>query len=605
MKLILDIETNGLLMDVTKVHCVVLRNVDTSEVMSFTDDKFIPHLDQCTLLVGHNIIGYDLPVLHKLFGYAYTGPVFDTLLGSKLKYTNLPMLDSNSSKVPMNLKGSHSLKAWGMRLGEYKGEYSDWSQYTQEMLDYCIQDTLVTLKLYNRMKDTMYLKALELEQQFKRIIVRQEMYGWLFDINKAQRLHVELMAEAEEIEKEVKKVFKPLPTFFPMKEVKQSNKDGTISKVYQNQLDKGGMYHNGIWGYFIDIPFNPTSRDHIARWLQELYHWKPTEFTEKGSIIINEKVLNELEFAEGKVLAHYFNVKKLLGQLAEGNNAWLKSIGKDGRIHGSVDTLGAVTRRCTHSKPNMAQVPSSRAFKGHECRELFTVPNGKKLVGCDADGLELRTLSHYMAKYDDGVYAKTVDEGQKENGTDIHTVNQKAAGLPTRDAAKTFIYAFLYGAGDEKIGTIIGGDVKAGKAIKRKFFKQVPAVKQLIQDVKAKVEDKGYLVSLDGARYNIRSSHSALNTLLQGAGALVMKYYLVALDKNLEKVYTNSRTTATPDYEFVGNIHDEVQIECKEGIAQDVARICEETFKEVTEILNFRIPLRGSASIGNNWAETH
>jgi DNA polymerase I-like protein with 3'-5' exonuclease and polymerase domains len=272
----------------------------------------------------------------------------------------------------------------------------------------------------------------------------------------------------------------------------------------------------------------------------------------------------------------------------------------DGRIHGQVDTLGAVTRRCTHSKPNMAQVPSGKSFMGHECRSLFTVPKGKKLVGCDAEGLELRTLSHYMAIFDGGEYGRTVDEGDKDKGTDIHTVNQKGAGLPTRDDAKTFIYAFLYGAGDEKIGTIVGGSKKEGKKLKQKFFKQIPAIKKLVDAVKTKAEDSGYLLSLDGAKYHIRSSHSALNTLLQGAGALVMKYYLVILDDLLQESYTPGT-----HYEFVGNIHDEVQIECDEDIAQDIANIAVSAFDIVTAKLNFRVPLRGKAEIGDSWNDTH
>ena len=165
--------------------------------------------------------------------------------------------------------------------------------------------------------------------------------------------------------------------------------------------------------------------------------------------------------------------------------------------------------------------------------------------------------------------------------------------------------AFLYGAGDEKIGSIIGSDSKKGKKIKEEFFKKIPAIKQLLEAVQQSYKLNGYLKALDGNPYYIRSAHSALNTLLQGAGALVMKYYLIELDKNLEKVYTNSRTSMTPNYEFVGNIHDEVQIECDEAVAEDIARICERTFEDVTKLLNFRIPLRGSASIGNNWGDTH
>jgi DNA polymerase I-like protein with 3'-5' exonuclease and polymerase domains len=397
-------------------------------------------------------------------------------------------------------------------------------------------------------------------------------------------------------------VFKPLPTWYPKQYPKNPYKrDGQKTQVLLNQEALGCHYNEELeWGYFEDLSFNPTSRQHIARWLQDVYKWKPKERTEKGSIIINEEVLSALSFPEGKILAHYFNVKKLIGQLAEGKNAWLKMVDSNNRIHGRVDTLGAVSRRCTHSNPNMAQVPSSRAYKGHECRELFCVPKGKKLVGCDADGLELRTLSHYMARFDRGKYATAVDEGKKEDGTDIHTVNQKGAGLPTRDDAKTFIYAFLYGAGDEKIGSIINGTAEDGKQIKNKFFEQLPAIKSLADGVKKAVTDNKTLKALDGNPYFIRSSHSALNTLLQGAGALVMKYYLIFLDRSLSAVYKFGI-----DYEFVLNVHDEVQIECKEEIAENVAKICEDTFGVVTTYLKFRIPLRGSSAIGNNWADTH
>lgn len=165
--------------------------------------------------------------------------------------------------------------------------------------------------------------------------------------------------------------------------------------------------------------------------------------------------------------------------------------------------------------------------------------------------------------------------------------------------------AFLYGAGDEKIGSIIGSDSKKGKKIKEEFFKKIPAIKQLLEAVQQSYKLNGYLKALDGNPYYIRSAHSALNTLLQGAGALVMKYYLIELDKNLEKVYTNSGNSSTPNYEFVLNVHDEVQIECDEGIAEEVARITKKTFEDITTLLNFRVPLRGNSVIGNSWADTH
>ena len=610
MVAIFDIETDGLYEDVTKIHCIAVK-VDDAKTQLFTsrDDNIeeaIELLNKADLVVAHNGINYDLPVLEKL-GYPVTSKVHDTLIMSRLAYPNRMEQDSNLKSLPPKLKGSHSLKAWGYRLRKLKGDFSedtDWKDYTDAMGEYCVQDVEVTHTLYNNklLPRGIPDEAIWLEQEFARIIGRQERYGVWFDVAKAKALHISLLEEVGRAEEELFKTFTPLQTWTAKPYPKiPFKKDGSKSQVLLTQESLGCHYNeDGEWGYYKEVHFNPSSRQHIARWLSEVYGWKPQEYTEKGSPIINESVLEKLDFSEGKVLAHYFNVKKLIGQLADGNNAWLSMVKDDNRIHGRVNTLGAVSRRCTHSNPNMAQVPSGRAYKGHEARTLFCVPKGKKLVGCDADALELRTLSHYMARFDNGAYGVAVDKGDKDAGTDIHTLNQKSAGLPTRDDAKTFIYAFLYGAGEEKIGSIVGGSAEQGRKLKNKFFKQIPAIKRLVDAVANTYKDKGTLKALDGNPYHIRSAHSALNTLLQGAGALVMKYYLIFLDQNLAKKYKTG-----DQYEFVLNVHDEVQIECDEEIAEDVAKIAEASFDDVTKHLNFRIPLRGSADIGDSWAETH
>ena len=613
MTVIFDIETDGLYYEASTIHCIALRDLEDDETRVYTSraikgsvgtlEEGLEVLSKADVLIGHNIINFDLPTIKKLYPDFTYNNVLDTLIISKLKYPNLLMIDANRKSIPPKLKGSHSLKAWGYRTRTYKGDYDDWSKLTSEMVEYCRQDVDSNYVMYQKFVKSGLPndEAIRLEQEFAKIIARQEHYGWKFDVEKAQQLHIQLLEDAEESERELYKVFKPLKDWIPVKEAKQFNKDGSESKNYLNQIAKGCHYNDDLeWGYFKEVVFNPSSRQHIARWLKEIYDWTSPEQTEKGNPVINEKILSQLDFKEGKILAHYFNVRKVIGMVAEGNNAWLKMVKDDGRIHGSVDTLGAVSRRCTHRNPNVAQVPSARAYMGKECRELFTVPKGKKLVGCDADGLELRTLSHYMARFDGGDYAKAVDEGKKEDGTDIHTLNQKGAGLPTRDDAKTFIYAFLYGAGDGKIGEIVRGTFKDGKRLKEKFFKQIPAIKKLVEAVGKQVETKGTLLALDGNPYYIRSSHSALNTLLQGAGALVMKYYLIEVDKQLSAIYEEGKQFA-----FIGNIHDEIQIEVDEDIAEDVAKIAVKAFENVTEQLNFRVPLRGSADIGDNWYETH
>lgn len=618
MQVIFDIETNGLYNETTEIHCISVK-VDDKPTLVYTSkpikgssgtiDDALDILSRADVLIGHNIIKFDLPVIRKLnWTWDYKGKIIDTLIVSKLKYPNIGLTDSNRKNFPPKMIGSHSLKAWGYRVRKYKGDYNQkedaWDILTEDMVEYCRQDTEVTATVFERMVSSGLPpeQALWIEQEFATIISRQEKYGVYFNVEEAQKLHIEILEEAEAITKEVTETFgyivKP-------GEVKTPANNRTLIKRQPYPVR-----------YFKDVPyctvtfdqFNPGSRDHIYKVLVDKYNWKPTEYTEKGSPIVNESVLSSLEYPEAKLLNKYLTIRKLLGQLAEGDNAWLKCVNSTtNRIYGSVDTLGAVSRRCTHNRPNMAQVPSNRAFKGHECRALFTVPKGKKLVGCDADALELRTLSHYMARHDNGKYATAVDEGKKENGTDIHTLNQKAAGLPDRDTAKTFIYAFLYGAGDEKIGTIVDGTKEDGASLKATFFKKIPAIKSLLDGVKGTYRKTKTIKALDGNPYYIRSEHSALNTLLQGAGALVMKVYLVLLDKNLEKYYRNSRnnTMDRVQYEYVLNVHDEVQIECDEEIAEHVAKICESTFSDVTAYLKFRIPLRGNADIGDDWSQTH
>ena len=341
---------------------------------------------------------------------------------------------------------------------------------------------------------------------------------------------------------------------------------------------------------FKSMQFNPASRDHIADRLITLKGWKPKKFTPDGKPAVDETVLKELHYPEAKLLAEYLMITKRLGQLAEGNVAWLK-LEKQGKIHGSVITNGAVTGRCTHIYPNVAQVPSVSVPYGKECRELFYVPDGYKLCGVDLSSLELRVLSHFFARYDDGEYANEVLKG------DVHTLNQKSAGLATRNLAKTFIYAFLYGAGDRRIAEITGGTVKEAKAVKEKFLKNTPAIARLRRDVLHTVEAKGFLRGIDGRVLTIRSPHSALNTLIQSAGALIVKQATVFLHEKIKE--------QNLDCNMVAHIHDEMQLQVKEDIAEYVGQQAVQSIQATKDFFNFRCELDGEYKVGNNWAETH
>jgi len=649
MTAVFDIESNDLYHDITEIHCVSIKiendptEVYTSRPIAGSAGSLMEGwelLQECDLIIGHNIINFDIPAIYKMTGIDLykTCDVIDTLLISQLKYPNIIMTDSNRRNFPPKMKGKHGLKAWGYRLNMMKGDYGEqedaWDRLTPAMVEYCRQDAEVTHRIYCRFKASGLppIEAIDIEQRFAKIIARQTYYGWLFDQKKAEELHLQLLGELDIAEGILFETFEPISTWFPKSYPKiDYKKNGEKSQVLLNQEAMGCHYNDDLeWGYFKDVAFNPGSGQHIVRWVEHLYgkqNWKrndPTDSNPLGSPKTGADDILE-QFGDkdwAKPLTNYFVVKKTIGQLAEGKNSWMNKVKDDGRIHGRVDTLGAVSRRCTHSNPNVAQVPSTHHNKdgdalyglegkfGVECRKLFTVPEGKKLIGCDADALELRTLSHYMARYDNGAYAEAVDKGDKSNGTDIHTLNQKGAGLPTRDDAKTFIYAFLYGAGDAKIGTIVGGSKKEGKALKSKFLTKIPAIKQLGDAVLEAVTKNGSLKALDANPFFIRSKHSALNTLLQGAGALVMKYWLVEADDTMiEMGYENSWTAMHKadliEYEWVGNIHDEGQLEADEEISRELADILEEAFPTITEQLGFRIPLKGTADIGDSWYDTH
>jgi len=591
--LIFDLETDGLLDEVSKIHCLVMKWTETGIVKTFTAENMEEGIESLLWsngpIVGHNIIKYDIPVIEKLYpGVKFNqDKVFDTLVATRLIWANIKDTDNvllKQEKLPGKLFGSHSLAAWGYRLGNYKGDYDGgWETFSQEMLDYCVQDVEVTAQLYQKIVDKNYSQqALDLEHQVAWLMAQQERNGFCFDVPKAAELLSRLVQRRGELERELKEYFGSwevqLPDFIP----KVNNK--TLGYTKGVPVKKVKV-----------IEFNPSSRDHIADRLITLYGWKPKDFTEGGKPMVDEVVLSKLKYEPCKQLTEYLLVQKRISQLNEGGQAWMKCE-KNGKIHGSINPNGAVTGRATHSYPNMSQVPASSSPYGLECRSLFTVPDGWHLVGADASGLELRCLAHFMAKWDGGKYAEVLLSG------DIHTENQKAAGLETRNQAKTFIYAFLYGAGDAKIGSIVGGNATHGKQLKSKFLRSLPALGKLVEAVGAAAK-RGYLIGLDGRAIHVRSSHAALNTLLQGAGALVCKQWLVFLEAELQKHFKHGWDG---DYCFCAWSHDEVQIACRtEETARKVAEIATNCVLLAGQHFNFRCPTAGESKIGKTWADTH
>lgn len=552
MRLLLDIETT---LDHSKIWCVVTKDLDTNEVKVWKEaNDLSEYIKDASLIVAHNGIAFDFHLLKKLWKCQITlKRVEDTLVLSRL--------------LNPSLDGGHSLNNLGKLFGVQKIEFNDFNLETHtldEMIEYCVQDVEVLNKVYSYLKyelkrQDFSTKSQELEHEVQAIIAQQERNGFKFNEQSAMQLLAEFKTRLEAITVEMQSIFPPKVT--------------------------AGRTHKTTGRPLSDIveDFNPGSRKQIAERLIEK-GWKPSKFTEKGSVIVDETTLEGLDFPEAKAIAEYLMLQKRIAQI----ESWIESIQADGRVHGKVITNGAVTGRMTHHSPNMAQVPNSSAIYGLECRDLWIVEKGCKLVGIDASGLELRMLAHYM---NDNEYTNEVVSG------DIHTANQKAAGLETRNQAKTFIYAFLYGAGAAKIGSVVGGSAKEGQKLITNFLRNTPQLQRLRERVSEAFTARGVLLGLDGRKLLVRSEHSALNTLLQGAGAIAMKQALVLLHKDLTK--------RKIPFKLVANVHDEWQIEVPEQYAEQVGQSGVKAITNAGVEFKMNCPLTGEYKIGDTWKQTH
>lgn len=556
-KVVFDIETT---MTADKIWCIVCKHGDT--YYQFKEDKlhrFAEFIKQTEEVIGHNIIGFDIPVVNKIFGYDLFAHCkkTDTLVLSRLLN---PMIE-----------GGHSLKNWGTKLGQNKIHFEQFDFFSEDMLTYCRNDVELTERLYKFLirKTEGFGQSIELEHQVAEIIQKQHDRGFKIDVVNAYELQCKFQEDMNDLTTKVRKTFPPL-------------------KIEEEFIPKS---NNKARGYVKGVPFtkvkykefNLGSRQQIAERLM-LLGWKPKKKTDKGHVIVDEKVLSEIHnIPEAKLINRFLMLQKRIAQVS----SWIEGIKEDGRVHGKVITNGTITGRMSHQSPNMAQIPAVYSPYGKECRALWTVNKGNKLVGVDASGLELRMLAHYMNDKD---YTHEVVNG------DIHTANQNAAGLESRDKAKTFIYAFIYGAGSKKIGSIIGGSERDGERAKEKFLRATPSLRSLREKVE-RVAQRRWVRGLDQRKIMIRHPHAALNTLLQGAGAIVMKYALTLLEKYVKV----KQIKAFP----VVNVHDEFQYEVEEKRADEFGRLAVQSIIDAGKQLNVRCPLNGEYKIGNNWSETH
>lgn len=577
-RLVLDIETST---DHRTIHLAITKDIDSKEIKVWKEAATLgEYLKDATLIIGQNILAFDAPILNRTWQTKIRlSQCYDTLIVSRL-------LDPSREQ-------GHSLEAWGKALGKekidyavrweelagrkqaYKGECFD-SPSPDLLVEYCTADVEVTELLYNRLTEEVKRKefsqeSVDLEHKVAAIIAEQERNGFKLDQEYATVLLVNIKGRMAE-------VYESMQQRWPSYEVPR------VSEKTGKQLKP------------LLVTFNPGSRKQIGEKLIEL-GWKPEKFTETGQPMVDEGILSKIELPEARLIAEYLMLQKRVAQI----ESWMEAVGTDGRVHGRVITNGAVTGRATHQSPNMGQVPNTSSLYGAECRRCWTVEKGNVQVGVDLSGIELRCLSHYMQDAD---WQKELLEG------DVHWKNTQAFGLvpmgtakqdvkehkDARNLSKTLTYSVLYGAGPAKVGSTVGGGAKEGGKLIDNFMNNTPSLKKLKSKVD-KYAAKGWVPGLDGRKVWIRSEHAALNSLLQSAGAIIAKQWIVCFTEELRKKKI--------PYKLLAWVHDEVQIETPPEHGEEVGKIVVASARRAGELLKFRCPVDAEYRVGENWYDCH
>lgn len=713
-KAVYDTETDGFLSRMTRIHCLVIRDVTSPNFDERTTHVFRRHdgyelvvneetgetravppednieegvrmLEQFDIRIAHNGIDFDEKAIRKIYPwYAPKGVMMDTLVLARLIVPDTKQLDNRlwaQKKFPGYLIGKHSLDAWGYRLGKHKGDYSKecakagvdpWAKWNQPMEDYCVNDVAVNEVLWAAIeKDMPDDRAVQLEHSVHDLASVMRTNGVPFDLAAAQTLRDKLQAELAELTETVvakygswyaperKKIIapiwddpeaiKPVTAFETpddewgedttrswwgrMEFPKITRRSRARIAKWQKENEKRALKELDPLPYpaTADLPdvtegcpfvrvkeklFNPGSRPHVVDRFVTVHGWTPTDFTEKGTPEINDAVLTKVrdQIPEAAPVAEIFFLKKLLGQLSEGRESWINNCEEDGRVHGYINTNGAVTGRCTHNSPNMSQVPSvikkgKTILKGREgeygweCRSLFHSPPPFLQVGADLANIEARAFAAVLSKFDGGKLAAELTAG-----LDLHDLNMAATGIDDRGIMKRVFFGLLYGAGDLKLG--LTADPTLDEAAARKLgghyrsliVNKIPGFKQADAMIKQQA-GRGYLIGLDGRRLECRSEHSALNLRLQSDAALIAKKWLItteddALAEGLDHGWEG-------DFVMMGFYHDEQQSAVMEDVAQLFAKIAVNAAPKAGEYFEFGCAVQAEAKIGHNWAECH
>lgn len=623
---IFDLEANGLLDTVTKLHCGVVKDIGSGDVKKFRPNDvkaLLEHLDSFDVLIAHNGIGYDWPLLKKLYGYTFKGKRVDTLLMSRLL--------NPKRLVPFNCPnkkaGPHSVESWGWRVGRGKPEHNDWENFSEEMLHRCSEDVEIQHLIYNELlkeaKGKNWRDAFLLSFKLFEYLQKQEEYGWLVDrpymdkcihqldhwiarIDKALEEHLPVILEIQENKQDgdflyIKKPF-----------LKSGEYSKSVSTWYHlNNLDDNIRIVGGPFSRVsfrkVDLNSNIETKDFLLRSGWEPLEWNTNDDGERTSPKLSkDDPFDGINGGVGRLVARRVQCRQRKG-IIEGLVA---SIRPDGRIASVINSLAA-TGRATHR--GIVNIPGAKSFYGKQMRKIFTCKEGFVLVGTDSDACQIRMLAGRM---NDPAYTETVINGDKDKGTDIHTVNKNAAGLPDRDSAKTFFYGFLFGAGDAKIGKIVKGTAQDGARLKGQFLAGLPALGALLerltkewkQSAKRRFNPKwnkmeyydGYITGLDGRPILVPFEHQILVYLLQSDEAIFMAAAYNRFNMNMEKKYRYGI-----DYGVVAWYHDEYTCECREEISEDVARIAEEAIEWAGRFYRIPCPHVGHAQIGKTWWSIH
>jgi|TARA_B110000211_G_scaffold215159_1_gene257144 DNA polymerase-1 len=606
MKIIYDIETNGLVDTVSNIWIAVTKNIETNEMITFSDydpnskplNELIPYLNKAEVLIGHNIIGYDNVVLHKLLNW---------------KPSNIKFIDTMILSQMNNYKreGKHSLGNFGKILNDAKGDFKEFDKYSEAMKTYAIQDVNLNHKVYNYvvkeaheliLNRPTYKRALQTEHAIAELCSEQVKNKWNFDLLLAKKHYDYLTVEMKKIEDKVNPTLKPRKVFIDKepktaKYIRNGNFSSVTCRMLSQFLGQEIQAHeinkwnsNDTFQRYEMIPADLGNMEQVRGMLLDS-GWKPTQFTPKGEPKITQDSIHTIQGDLGKQVLHYYSLRSrhsvLKGwiELAQENN---------GRVYVEAFNVGTPTFRQRHSK--IVNVPNVNSFFGKEMRELFKADDGKVMIGCDSAGNQIRALCHYLNNKDITEHVL--------NG-DIHQRTADIVGVD-RQLAKSLLYATIFGAGFAKLGKMVNGieDLEKGREIKNKLYVAFPGLKELNNRLNKffyttqNKDGMGFIPALDGRKIYAESSFKLLNYLLQAYEAITVKSAVV----NAFKMFKEEKLNV----DMLGLIHDEVQVQTKPQNIKRVKEILSYSFGDfITKELELNIQMAGDAKEGNNWYETH